>query len=355
MNKPAYKRGPYNKEGKMKAPKNIENPEKEMKRLKAESRKFKRQVKQLEKSEDLTDKIVGVIKDSVESIPPIKLPKVHVYKDAIGEEVAGLLFSDSHIGKLTVSYNHKVFAKRLDKLRDSMFSIVEAHRSIRPIKKLVIVFNGDIIDAESIYPSQSIDGISAKIIDQIFTVGLPKLTEFLYSCLENFEEVECYCQRGNHGRLNASKWSSSKTTNWDTVMYKALEATTAQQPRIKWHINIKDWKSMFRIQGHGFLACHGDMIRMYYSLPDYGFSRQSLRWANAYRSRIKLTHFLFSHFHSINTGKRFNDIMYYCNGSFVTDDVFGEEKIGVTSVPEQLLFFVHKKFGVTGRYPLSLV
>jgi len=335
--------------------KNVENPEKIIKRLKAQGRKYERIIKQYEDEGSLTDKIISVVTDSIESIPPIKLPKVRVYEDAQQEEVAVLLLSDIHIGKQTKSYNHKVFVKRLEVLQNSMMSIVEAHRSIRPIRKLVIVMNGDIIDAESVYPSQAIDHISAKIIDQIFSIGLPKLTEFLYFCLENFEEVECYCQKGNHGRLNASKWSSSKSTNWDFVMYKSLEAATKLQPRIKWHINTKDWKSMFKIQGHGFLACHGDMIRMYYSLPDYGFSRQSLRWANAYRNKMKLTHFLFSHFHSINTGKRFNDIVYYCNGSFVTDDPFGEEHLGVASVPEQLFFFVHKKFGVTGRYPISLV
>ena len=336
------------------AQENIESPEKKVRRLEAESRKLKRIIKEAEKEGDLTSKIVSVVKDSVESIPPIKLPKPQVYKDAQNEEIATLLLSDVHIGKQTKSYNHRVFAKRLDILRDSMFRIVQAHRSIRPIKKLVIVMNGDIIDAESIYPAQAIDHISAKIIDQIFTIGLPKLLEFLYSCLENFEEIEVYCQKGNHGKLNASKWSSSKSTNWDFVMYKALESATVGQPRIRWNINTKDWKSMFKIQGHGFLACHGDMIRMYYSLPDYGFSRQSLRWANAYRNKMKLTHFLYSHFHSINTGKRFNNIVYYCNGSFVTDDPFGEENLGVASVPEQLFFFVHKKFGVTGRYPISL-
>ena len=334
---------------------NVENPEKMIKRLRAESSKYRRIIRQYENEDDLTDKIVSVVRDSIVSIPPIEIPELQIYEVSQQEEVAVLLFSDVHIGKQTTSYNHRVFIKRLEVLKKSMMSIVQAHRSIRPIKKLVIVMNGDIIDAESIYPAQAIDHISAKIIDQIFTIGLPKLTEFLLFCLANFEEVEVYCQKGNHGKLNASKWSSSKSTNWDFVMYKSLEAATSGQPRIKWDINTRDWKSMFRIQGHGFLACHGDMIRMYYSLPDYGMSRQALRWANAYRGKINLTHFLYSHFHSINTGKRFNNIVYYCNGSFVTDDPFAEENIGVASVPEQLFFFVHKKHGVTGRYPISLI
>ena len=351
MHKPAYKRGPYKKENDVEK----ESPEALIRRLRAEGRKYRAVIRQYENEGDVTDKIVDVVRDSIMSIPPIGVPEIQVYEEARQEEVAVLLMSDVHIGKQTASYNHKVFAKRLVVLQNSMMSIVQAHRSIRPIKKLVLVMNGDIIDAESIYPAQAIDHISAKIIDQIFTIGLPKLTEFLYFCLANFEEVEVYCQKGNHGRLNASKWSSSKSTNWDFVMYKSLEAATVGQPRIKWNINTKDWKSLFKIQGHGFLACHGDMIRMYYSLPDYGMSRQALRWANAYRGKINLTHFLYGHFHSINTGKRFNNIVYYGNGSFVTDDPFGEENLGVASTPEQLFFFVHKKHGVTGRYAISLI
>lgn len=88
----------------------------------------------------------------------------------------------------------------------------------------------------------------------------------MYGCLENFETVTAYCQRGNHGRQNAAKWSSSKSTNWDFVFYKALE-TMVRSDRVEWNINVKDWKSTFWIESIGFLACHGDMIRRYYNLP----------------------------------------------------------------------------------------
>lgn len=93
---------------------------------------------------------------------------------------------------------------------------------------------------------------------------------------------------------------------------------------------------------------------MYYNLPDYGMSRQATRWANAYRDKIKLTHFMFGHFHSLNAGKRFNQIIYYGNGSFVTDDDFAEENLGIYSKPEQLLVGVHPTKGVTWRYPMHL-
>jgi len=330
------------------------NLEKEISRVKAENRKLNRLIKSYEKEGDIKDKIVSVIKDSILSLPEIEIPKLPEGKLSANPETAVLLMSDVHIGKKTATYNPDVFVKRLGVLQESMMSIVEAQRSIRPIKKLVVVMNGDLVDAEAIYPAQAVDFISIPIIDQIFSVGVPELVKFLGFCLENFEEVECYCQMGNHGKQNAAKWSSSKSTNWDSVLYKALEASTINQPRIKWHIATKDWKSIFKIYGYGFLATHGDMIKRIYNSPFYGMTRQAERWANAYRDKIRLDYVLYSHFHSINTGMRHNRLEIFVNGSFTTDDTYAEENIGVASVPEQLLFGVHPHFGVTWRYPLFL-
>lgn len=331
----------------------IASQEREIRRLKAEVRKSKRLVRTAEKESDIVGRILAVVKDSMDSMPAIKIPKFKVKKNGENEEVAVILISDVHVGKKTKSYNHKEFIVRLGVLEKGILSVVTAHRSIRPVRKLVVVFNGDVIDAESIYPSQAIDHISLKLIDQIFSYAVPKFTEFLGFCAENFEEVVVYGNKGNHGRLNASKWSSSRSTNWEFVFLKALEMATRNVSNIEWHIDTKDWKSLFRVQGHGFLATHGDMIRMYYSTPIYGMTRQSMRWANAYQRKIKLSYFLFGHFHSAGSF-RFNHVNIIMNGSFVSNCPYAEEHLGVASVPEMMLFGVHRKFGVTWRYPLRL-
>lgn len=332
----------------------VQKLEKSLRKYKALASKNLKLVKLYEKELDLTDKIVDVVRDSIELLPPIELPTFYIPTEHHHEESALLLLSDVHIGKKTISYNPKVFLKRLKKLQGSMMSIISAQRSIRPIKKLIIVMNGDIIDAEAVYPSQSVDHIAIPIIDQIFTVGVPELTSFLLYCLANFEEVECICTRGNHGQQNAAKWSSSKSTNWDFVIYKALEATTSNQPRIKWSINTKDWKSIFKVYNYGFLATHGNMIKRYYNSPFYGMTRQAERWSNAYRDKLRLDYILFSHFHSMDTGMRHNNLQIFVNGSFTTNDPYAEENIGVTSIPEQLLLGIHPKYGVSWRYPLKL-
>ena len=328
--------------------------EKSLRRYKALASKNLRLVKLYEKEVDIVDKIVRVVRESIEIFPTIDLPIMYAPTEHHYEETALLLLSDIHIGKKTISYNPKVFVERLKRLQQSMMSIIAAQRSIRPVRKLIVVMNGDIVDAEAVYPSQSVDHIAIPIIDQIFTVGVPELTSFLLYCLANFEEVECICTRGNHGQQNAAKWSSSKSTNWDFVIYKALEATTSNQPRLKWNINVKDWKSVFKIYQFGFLATHGNMIKRYYNSPYYGMTRQAERWSNAYRNKLRLDYILYSHFHSMDTGMRHNNLQIFVNGSFTTDDPYAEENIGVTSIPEQLLLGIHPTYGVTWRYPLKL-
>lgn len=329
---------------------NLENKDKKD----AEIKRLSTLVRFYEKDNEFADRIADIVKTAVETLPKIEIPIMHVPDTDKKEESILLQISDVHIGKKTKSYNPKVFVKRLNALKEGLFDIADIHRSVRKVSKLYIAFTGDIIDAESVYPAQAVEHISIPIIDQIFTVGLPEFTKFLLDCSAYFSEIECHCVRGNHGQQNAAKWTSSKSTNWDFVFYKALQSATIGQERIKWVIPTKDWKDMFRIYNEGFLITHGSMIKRYYSSPFYGMTRQAERWANAYREKMKLTHFMFGHFHSLDAGMRHNRLRIYLNGSFVTDDPYAEEYIAVASVPEQLILGVHPTKGVTWRYGLNL-
>jgi len=323
-------------------------------KLKAEIKQLKRLIQTTQKEADLATRIVEMVRTSVEAAPLVEIPILPELPKTMKDETALLFLSDVHIGKKTATYNPAKFAKRMNDLQERMASVLAQVRYNRPIRKLVIAFGGDIVDCEAVYPAQAVEHISIPVIDQIFTVGLPELTKFLLFCLDNFEEVECQCTRGNHGRqTGTAKWVSSKSTNWDFILYKALESVTANQPRLKWNIPYKDWKVMFREQGWSFLLTHGAQIKRYYSLPFYGMTRQAMRWQSAYRDKMKLTYFLFAHFHSAGI-YRFNQVVIVNNGSFVTDDSFAEEYIGVASVPEQVFCGIHPKYGISWRYILRL-
>ena len=326
----------------------------EIRNLKAEARRWRRIAHQRENDLNFVDRVTAIVRDSLEAISIVDPPKIIVPDGSKKDEVPILLISDTHVGKKTASYDHKVFAKRMTQLMKGVSSVIGIHRNVRPLRKIIVVLNGDIIDAESIYPSQSVEGVSAHILDQIFTYGLPEFVRLFEFLLGLFEEVEVHATRGNHGRLNPSKWTSAKSTNWDLVFYHALKTALRDQERIDWNIYDNDWKAMFKVFGYGIFATHGDMIKMYYNTPSYGIARQATRWQATYRDTFFLHYFLFSHFHTLILRERFNQVVYAVNGSFVTDDVFAEENMGVGSVPEQALFAIHPDRGWTWGYPLRL-
>ncbi|MFW6173696.1 MAG: metallophosphoesterase [Elusimicrobiota bacterium] len=319
----------------------------------AKIRRLKRIIRDQSKQNEIIDRIVSVVSDSIIEMPNIEVPELPDFT-ADNDETVLFLISDVHVGKKTKSYNSKVFNVRLDNLRNSAMSIVSDRRTSRPLKKVIVCFNGDIVDNESIYPGQAVDGIDVNIVHQIFSKALPKFAEFLNMLLKNFEEVEIKCTPGNHGRINQAKWVSAKSSNWDIVFYKALEAMFTEQERISFDIAVEDWKILFEEKGHGFLVTHGDMIRVYYNLPFYGATRQAQRWQAAYREQIKLSYFLFGHFHSPGY-MTFNQSQIIFNGSFVTDDSFAERNIGVAADPKQMIMGIHPKHGVTWRYALNLL
>lgn len=328
--------------------------ERKMRALASELSFWKKQAKRYEVEASMVDRICEVIRTAVDPLPEVKKPVAVEKEKGKRDETVVLFLSDTHIGKLTPSYNFDVFGERLEKLQISMMSIVYALRSIRPLKKLVIVFGGDIVDGESLYPGQ-IEKIQEHVLSQIYRSGVPEFQRFLWFCLENFEEVEIHAVRGNHGKQTGrSKWTASKSTNWDFFFYHTLKIAIGEQPRLTWNIYDKDWKAKFKIYDWGFLACHGDMIRRYYNLPHYGMSRQATRWQATYRDELKLHYFLYGHFHSSAAGWRFNQAVMFNNGSFVTDDEFAEEQLGVGSTPEQLMFGVHPEHGVSWRYVINL-
>jgi len=255
--------------------------EEELRRLRATVRRWKHKADTFERGLEFVDRVCRVVENSLTALPPIEPPELLEPPEYDSDEVVVLHISDVHVGKRTKTYDPDMFITRMDKLKEGMMSIVDAMRSIRPLRKLVIVFNGDIVDAESVYPGQAVDKIAVTILDQIYTFAVPEFVQFVRFCLANFEEVECYCTYGNHGR-QPMKWTSSKSTNWDLVFYHSLKTALRGEERLTWHIADKDWKQMFEILGWGFLSTHGQMIRRYYQLPFYGMTRQCMRWQATY-------------------------------------------------------------------------
>lgn len=281
--------------------------------------------------------IVEAIKEAVEPIPYMPYKIRRKYNE---EEELCLVISDVHIGKITKTYNIDVFKKRLTILWEVLLSI----KDILKIDTLNILFAGDIVDGEGIYPTQSFH-IDRGAVRQIFEVGVPEITNSLIMLAKEFSQIHVFCVPGNHGSMKYK----DEASNWDIIFYESCRIATQNYSNIRWHISY-DWNIRYNIFNWKFEMIHGHQIKQYLHVPHYGITMKGSRWHGTHGG---FNYLVMGHFHSFSM-VRHSTWEYIINGSFSSSDDYADEKLGLSSSPEQLLFGISKKSGITWRYLIQL-
>ncbi|MFA5344632.1 MAG: metallophosphoesterase, partial [Kiritimatiellia bacterium] len=259
-----------------------------------------------------------------ESIEPLKFtqPRWTPPRTGPGDpEQAVLVLSDLHFGKRTPSYNTAIGLERLRLTCRRVQHITALHRNAYPVPDLHIIWNGDLVDGTSIYPTHPFH-IDAPVVGQIFG-NLPGIVEELAGLASYFQHVHNYCVRGNHGRV--SKFAH-EDDNFDRIFAEALRIATQGIPNMSWTIP-DGWYCKQQIGGKRFLMTHGDQVKMMLNLPWYGITTRASRWA----SSVSLQDFdvlIMSHFHS-SSHLRWNGKIIKVNGTQASGDEFAIEKIGL--------------------------
>lgn len=307
----------------------------------------KRLVQQILKEKSRTELIIDSVKEAIKPIeyrdPEFKIEDIkHGGKE---EEQACLVISDVHVGKKTKSYNTNVFKQRLDKLTKSVIRITELLRNGYKIDTLNIIFSGDIVDGEGIYPTQALH-IDQSVLKQVFQTGLPEFSKQIILLSRFFKKINVHCVRGNHGR---SGKFADETSNWDLAFYMACKTATENYKNIEWNISY-DWNHRFKIYDWKFLLVHGNQIKMQLNIPHYGVTSKGMRWQG---STGKFDYLIMGHFHSAQMCE-WGNFEYFMNGTFSSNDEFSEEVIGLMGSVKQLFFGVHPRKGVSWRYKIGL-
>lgn len=259
-----------------------------------------------------------------------------------------LVLGDLQIGHKTKTYNVEVFRERLWRLRDSVLNIANLHRMMRPMNRLHIIKVGDDIQGEEIGHKVDLDSLEQVVFDQIYKTAVPALVEFGLSLANEFEEVDLHGVPGNHGAIDKFH---AKKTNWDNMINKSLEMAFRLQPRIHCDFEYDSFYQIVEIMRHKFFVFHGGEINStYQGTPYYAVIRRIASW---YVSLGPFYCAILGHYHH-SFYIPHNRVGILGNGAFPTDDEWAVKKLGVASVPEQWVFGVHPKYGMTWRYPLSL-
>lgn len=286
-----------------------------------------------------------------EELPVINLPDVKLKKyipinsGRTGDpETQVLHLTDHHAGEVTPSYNESIYESRLDHLFQSTMRITTLHRNMYPVNDLVILITGDMVHGENPYQGAKVGTIVKGASDQIFSIALPKLTEFILSLQQQFKSIKVYCVRGNHGRYSRE---APATSNWDMMLYHSLKNNLDRYNIVTDVSN--DFYQMVDIQGLRFFCFHGDQFKATMGIPWFAMTKGLQSWYVTYGG---FDFAVCGHFHSDHHMRLNSKSKLFMGASMVTDDPFTLEVVKTSSIPSQWSFGVHKTKGVTWSYSL---
>jgi hypothetical protein len=266
-----------------------------------------------------------------------------------------LILSDLHVGQHYTleetggisEYNIDVFKKRAENLKKATKDIVELHSKLYNMPNLHIFCIGDIVAGMNDAGNWSPTYINMTIYDQMIN-GFEAIADMIYYWLGLFDNIVFYGVYGNHGRAG-KKGSEKEYVNWDYICYKFLEAKFKDNKRIKFVVP-KTWWIFEKIRNHKFLMVHGEDVKSAGNAI-VGLKNLEKNMTGVIRDIPDYT--LAGHFHSI-AELTTNNGRVIINGSWAGGDIFSLKSLQSSSPPEQRIFGIHDKRGITWSYNLNL-
>jgi hypothetical protein len=287
----------------------------------------------------------------IERKPIVELPPVNIldYKSPFkkrkgDEEIAILHASDGHGGKITKSFNKEVYRQRMETMYHSAMTIVNLHRNMYPVRRLLILNTGDNGQGENPYQGSKIGEVEMGARDQIKKIVAPAWNDVLGSFKQHFELVEFEGIPGNHGYERLAP----ETSKLDLLLYDILEAGIGQERGIKINVHEEWWaiKNVFKWK---LFLFHGDGIPCQQGVPFFALDKKLKAWHMQFGG---FDYAFGGHFHKRHSDEISSVLEYFMCSTLVSDDDWALKKMGISSNPSQSLYGIHPKHGITWRYPL---
>lgn len=279
----------------------------------------------------------------------VNLPKVNLFvpkfsKTEGDEEVALLLCSDGHAGKITSTFSKEVYAKRMEEVFQASMKLIHLHRNMYPIKKLVIANLGDNVQGENVHQGSKLGDTECGARDQVKYIAAPAWNDVLGSFKQQFETVTMECVPGNHGHEKLAPTTSS----YDLILYDYLQNGIGREKGINIKVN-DSWYSMFSIFGYKFMMFHGDENVSHLGVPMVAIERAIMKW---YMQFHGFNYSICGHFHKAEQSEIGAGVTHIMNSTLVSDDDWVLKRMKISSTPSQTLLGIHPKYGITWRYCL---
>lgn len=180
-----------------------------------------------------------------------KHPVVEVTPPTLTKAGSSLVvqLSDLHIGQQNKHYDLKIAEERIQQIPNLLFQSTMGQN----INEVVLMFIGDIVEGEDIFPTQPWHTI-CPVFDQV-ELAVKLLWKMILTTQSSFQcPVRCVCVPGNHGKVSVS---SSEKTNWDNIVYHSLKLLVSmkQDPNVSIECDYLEFKS-FQIKDKRGLINH---------------------------------------------------------------------------------------------------
>lgn len=289
------------------------------------------------------------LKEQLKIVTPLKETKNNYIRE--GDSLI-VHFADWHIGKVVKDeegkelYNVEVFKTRINVLLQEILRLLDAYiRKGTPIKEVVIISTGDILDGMGIYSTQEIQSELSPPFQVM--LGVEVIQKFILSILKRKLSITFYGVKGNHGEIRGERGKQKDpNANWDLQLYLILDfwvRNNLKTKKVKVHYSELDYLN-FEVQGWKYHIRH---IAPQQSETSAGKAK-FLGWARKHNCDA----LVYGHYHHWNIGDR-SGVTVFKGGSIVGVDELAE-KMAEESEPIQLIWGVSKHRPLTFSYPVDL-
>lgn len=327
-------------------------PEKASATYQALIRQNKSLLKRIDKERDITQAFIdnclaAIGKMAIKTVPAPK-------KETKTENLeAHAMRSDAHVGEYLdpnivqnlSHYDVETYQKRIERWTTKMATFREQDKNSLGLNKLILHHLGDQVTGENIYKGQSFY-IDLHLTDQLFT-SIEVEASAILTLAKVFPAIEIFCVVGNHGRPGRVG-ENHKRTNFDYLFYRGLKQALKPQKNVK--VFISESPSM--VVQHGnfiFLLNHGDSAKSWMGIPFYGLERMFRRLPGLYNMVVNYE--LVGHHHQPAS---IGDSKVLLNGSLVGGSELSINRMGLTNLPSQKLFYFDHTHGINRETNLHL-
>jgi len=284
----------------------------------------------------------------IKPVPPPQVPKGTKSKP----EVALWHLTDWQGSKKTSTYNSEIMRKRVMEFVSKATQITEIQRAHHPVKDVVILFGGDMVEGLFNYPAQ-LHEVDATLFEQYVTVSR-LMVDTVRQALSVYEKVTVVSEWGNHGRIGSKRADVPRSDNVDRMCYELARQLLAGEKRLTWQ-DCPDDVQRVEIGNYRALLIHGDEVGRNGFASPMAIVQHANRWrSGAYPWEFRDVYI--GHYHTHACWPMANGLgSVYQTGSTESDNRYARDLLAASATPSQRLHFIDPLRGrITAEYKIWL-